>query len=150
MGETLIKKFNERVNAQMTEQKAAAQAAGITAEANLKVEWGAAFEQNKTRVEAAVKTLGLSPEGVAAISAALGPEKAAKEFLKISAATQEAPFVTGSGAGTGVMTPQQAKDTIAAYKNDKEFMARVARGDVESTTKWTKAHQMLSPGMMNI
>lgn len=150
MAENLIKKFNERVSGQMTEAQAARQAAGITAEANLKTEWGAAFEQNKTRVEAAVKTLGLSPEGVAAISAALGPEKAAKEFLKISAATQEAPFVVGTNGGTGVMTPDQAKATISAYKTDKEFMARVARGDTESMAKWTRAHQMLAPGNMNI
>jgi hypothetical protein len=150
MAESLTKAFNAKGMADAQAKEQADQLASQQAETNLRAEWGAAFEQNKTRVEQAIGVLGLTKENMVALRQALGPEGAPKLVLKLAAATQESPFVTGQANSGSIQSPAQAKTSIKEMQQDGEFMMRVANGDMEAKSKWQRAHEMAFPGQMNI
>jgi hypothetical protein len=149
MAEGFVKAFNARAAQADADAKAAAQAASATAEANLKTEWGNAFEQNKARVEQAARVLGIDDKGLLALNRALGPEGAPKLLLKLAAATQEGQFITGQPV-PGVLTPEQAQSQITDLRRDSDFVQRLAKGDHEARQKWSNLHQAAFPGSVQL
>jgi len=59
----------------------------------------------------------------------------------------EPDFQTGTGAPAqgGRMTPEQAKASIAALRQDKEYVAKYMKGDAESRRKMEDLHKMAYP-----
>ena len=131
-GQALAEKWNAYEQAVTTKQ-AEAEAAGRAADVQaLKVEWGAAHDQNLKLAQATRAKLGVSDEQVDKMASVLGLKQTIELFHKLGAKTGEAEFVAGSSAAPGVMTPAQAKAKIAELQADKAWRARYIAGGNKS------------------
>ncbi len=144
--ESFVKDWNAKAAANIAAAQKAANDAATTAEANLKVEWGAAFEKNKNIVEQTAKLLGLTPEQTMTIGRVLGPEKAPKLMLQLSKGVSESSFVGGTPSSDGSMTPEGAGSKIKQLTQDRSFMDRYLSGDKNAFEEMTRAQQQAYQG----
>lgn len=120
-----------------------------TGEANLKIEWGSAFESNQNIAKAGAQAMGLDAKAIDALSGAIGHENTVKLLHKFGSATGEGKFIQGKAAG-GMLAPQAAKDKIKELTNDSVFRQRLVQGDVEANNEWTNLHKMIYQGEINL
>ena len=141
-GEQFIDQWNDLAaqNAAEADQRLDAQIK--EADKNLRVEWGRAYEKNKSIAVQAAKKFGLDENSFSKLQGALGYAEAMKLFQQVGAALGEHNFVDGKAAGSGVMTPDAAKYQINQLTTDPEFQAKFASGNVEAKAKWDKLLEM--------
>lgn len=150
MAEGFAKKANERIQAEMTANLENQKASILQADANLKKEWGMAYEQNLNLAKSGMAALELDAKTVDALEALQGREKLFKTLQKIGAGVGEASFVTGRPAGDGTLAPEQAKNRIKELSSDQNFVQRLMKGDVQAKNEWQRAHEMAAPGETRI
>ena len=143
--ERIVKQWNEYQGNNMKAAKEQAEIAFKNAEQNLKKEWGNAYEQNVNIAKEAVRTLGLDAKGVDAIAATLGHDKTMVLLKNLGSSVGEGRFIQGRSQTT-VMEPTQAQYEIKQLMGDRDFAARLSKGDIEAKGKWEHLHKMAYPG----
>lgn len=111
-------------------------------EANLKKEWGAAFDQKVAAAAKASKQFGIDKEMVIKLEDAMGFDKTMKFLASLGEKVGEDDFV-GAETKNGnfnALTPDAARAKINQLKSDKEFTAKFLSGDVVSRELWEKLH----------
>ena len=146
--EVLAKAWNDRSANIVKAQTDEAQTNFQTQEANLKRDWGQAFDQNVNLAKQACNNLGISKEQVDAIEESLGYEGTMRLLQKLGSATGEARFVTGQTAGGQVMAAEQAKARISELMKDPAFGRRYSSGDQQARKEMESLHRMAYPGEM--
>ncbi len=146
--ERIVKQWNEYQNAQRTAMTEAQKEADRQAEQVLKRDWGQAYEQNTNIAKEAVRTLGLDEKSLNSLSRSLGHDKTMKLLQKLGASVGEGRFVQGGSANT-VLEPSQAQYQIKELMKDRDFAGRLAKGDSEALSKWTRLHEMAAPGQFS-
>lgn len=139
--EGLVKWMNERQQSLVKAHQDAVQTKLTDAQAALKKEWGAAFDQNVNIADQAAIKFGLDENVVQALGRALGPDKTMQLLYSLGRGTGEAQFVTGQTAGGGALAPNEALHQIEELKNDQSFLKRFTSGEAEAVRKWNKLHE---------
>lgn len=148
MGEKIVEFLRGQGEAMNKAQTDQIELQKTNATANLKKEWGAAFEQNKVLADQGAIRLGMSQDEVTALGSALGPDKAMLLLHRLAVSTGEHTFVTGGPANGGVNTPNQAQSRIKELITDKGFQTRLMSGDVSTKKEWQRLHEEAYPGNM--
>ena len=106
------------------EQSEEAQAEAVaSAEAGLKKEWGAAYEQNMAATDAVAAKLGIPDDVLVGLNKAMGGLEATKWVHALNAKIGEDTVDGGEGnVGDGLMTPQTAQTKLNELYGNKEFM----------------------------
>lgn len=94
----------------------------IDAEAALKKEWGAAYDQKVTGINVAAEKLGFSQDQLAGLHAALGPVEAMKFVDSLNTKMGDHDFTEGVPNVSGMKTPEQARQELGELTMTKEFM----------------------------
>lgn len=144
--EIVMQAWNERQTASVTAHQENLKASILQADANLKKEWGMAYEQNLNLAKSGMAALELDAKTVDALEAIQGREKLFKTLQKIGAGVGEASFVSGRPAGDGTLAPEQARNKISELRSDQNFIQRLAKGEVAAKNEWQRAHEMAFPG----
>jgi hypothetical protein len=115
--------------------------------AELKTEWGQAFDQNVELGRRAAHKFGLDEKVVDKLEQVMGFAGVMKLMHTLGSQTgvgREDGFVTGnSGAGFGgIMTPGQAKAAIAARRSDTDFVKRYTAGGASEKAEMDRLHQL--------
>lgn len=126
-----------------------AEVAAKQADAVLKRDWGAAYEQNMNIAKEAARVIGFEQKTVDALHNSLGQAEAMKLFHKLGTQVGEGRFVQGGHTNT-IMEPATAKAEIKNLSADTAFGKRLFSGDVEAKTRWDRLHQMAYPGEMQV
>ena len=143
--EKIVKSWNEYQANAMKTAKEQSELAFKNADQNLRKEWGQAYDQNLNIAKEAVRTLGIGEKEINAMSQALGHDKAMQFFQKMGSSVGEGKFVKG-GNPSSVMEPGQAQYQIKELMKDRDFGARLSKGDAEATGRWNRLHEMAYPG----
>lgn len=143
----------------MVEMSKAAETETITAfntasdneNAQLKKEWGQAYEQEVARGRRFAKEVGLGKPELDAIERVLGTGKTLKMFAKAGAQFSEDKLVGGgNGAQFNALSPEAAMVKIAELKGDKAFMDRLTSANAETkkqaNAEWERLHRFAYPG----
>ncbi len=146
--EVVMQAWNDRQTAQIAANQENQKASILQADANLKKEWGMAYDRNINLAKSGMAALELDAKTVDALEALQGREKLFKTLQKIGAGVGEATFVTGRPAGDGMMAPEQARNRIKELGSDQNFVQRLMKGDVAAKKEWQKAHEMAGGGLM--
>lgn len=101
-------------------------------EANLKREWGAAFDQEVGYAKKAAKNLGLQEGQIDALQASLGFDGLMKMMNSIGKKLGEDQFVSGGASKDGPMTPAGAKARINALRADKDWVQKYLSGNADA------------------
>tara|TARA_Y100000310_G_scaffold277619_1_gene295485 strand:+ start:407 stop:1315 length:909 start_codon:yes stop_codon:yes gene_type:complete len=100
----------------------AATVARNDAEAALKTEWGAAYDNKVKGIDKAAVALGITKENLNGLRTAMGPVAAMKFIDSLNSKIGEHEFTAGDSVNTGVLTPAQAKLKLGELTMNKEFM----------------------------
>lgn len=144
--DSFVDAWNERSKNWQTSETEKAEATYIEQEQSLKRSWGLAYDQNINLAKQGALAIGLSPENVDALEAAMGYEKTMLMLHKLGSATGESKFVSGQSAG-GVMSADAAKAKIQELMGDSAFIRRYSKGDAEARRQMDHLHQAAYPGM---
>ena len=147
--EKLAKEWNAYQANAIKAYKDAAEAKAKDAEAVLKKDWGSAYEQNINIAKEAARTLGMDQKTVDALHASLGQDATMKFFHKMGTAVGEGRFIKGTPTQT-VLDPNSAIQQINALKQDKGFVEKYLRGDVDSVQRMTRLQEMAYPGSIAV
>lgn len=143
-GESLIKAWNQRM-AGAVQAQTSAQSAQIEADGkSLQKEWGAAFEQNATVVDNVAAKFGMSAEQLQGLRDVMGAAGAMKFLHNIGTKMGEHNFVTpdSGNSGFGALTPEAARQQIAALKSDPSFVKNYLAGEIQAKQKMEQLHRM--------
>jgi len=146
-GEDLIKGYVELNTSKETAFNSQIQAKAQEQEANLKKEWGAAFDQNIQVAKKAATQFGLDGKMIDNLESALGYDGVMKFLSTIGSKIGEAGFVDSNSAKGfgGAMTPEQARFEISSLKTDTEFGKKYSSGDVEARRRLDQLHKWAYP-----
>ena len=92
------------------------------ASAELKREWGAAYDMKVAGVDLAAQNLGFSDDHLNALRVALGPVEAMKFVDGLSSKMGDDTFDSGASIIPNHKTPEQAKEELGELTMNKEFM----------------------------
>lgn len=146
-GETLVNRWNEfQTNAQkqMTDSQKAAMETDREA---IRKEWGAATDKNASLVDAAATAFGLDSKMVEKVAGAIGVANTMRFLYRVGSKLGEDNFITGdsSGGKFGPITPGAAKQRIGELMQDKEFVGRYTKGDLQAKEEMMRLHQYATP-----
>lgn len=147
--EKIAGKWNEFIGGANKQGEAAKAEASQAQVAALKLEWGAALEQNTKVAQAGARALGLDAEMIDRMQDAMGYDKVMKAMHNVGVKLSEDSFVSGkasSGMNANVMTPEQAQAEINALRNDPQWIHSWAQGDVEKQNRLKQLNAWLHPG----
>jgi len=115
--------WNEYVGGMQQEQVQVAQQSAQEAEASLRKEWGAAYDQKVRGIDHAAGKLGMTPEQLEGLRNSMGPVAAMKFVDGLAGKLGEDRMDFDGEAGTGALTPNAAMRELQKLGTDKEFMA---------------------------
>lgn len=145
-GQELAKQYNDFVTAQQNEQAEQHNVQTQEQTVKLKKEWGAAYNQNVMKAQAAYRTFGIPDAAVTALEKSMGFDGTMKFMFDIGLRLGEHAFVGGGNSQSfgdnQIFTPSQAKAKIAALKSDTDFSARYLKGDTKAREQLTRLHEM--------
>lgn len=119
----LSEKWNEHLASLNEGHQQQTKAAADKAEADLKAEWGAAYDQKVNGIEEAARRLDMSEADLVGLRSSMGPAAAMKFVDGLASRLGEAVIDTGGQNGTGdVLTPKAAHEELSKLAMDKEFM----------------------------
>jgi hypothetical protein len=148
-GQNIVKEFGAFQAAQSAAEKEAHTTAVQQQTTNLKKEWGAAFQQNLNRAQAAFRRFGIPDKAVDSLEKSIGFDGVMKLMHKLGTSIGEHGYVGGDqnqSFGEGeILTPEQAKARIDSLKKDQEFTKKYLGGDVKAKAQMTRLHQMAYP-----
>jgi hypothetical protein len=146
-GKGLADKWNGYVESQVRTSQEQTAATFKEQDAALKMTWGQAYQQNLNQAQAAVRGLGVTPEQVDHLAAAMGHKATMEFFQKIGSRMSESEFASGETRQPfgAAMTPDQAKLEIKDLMKDGDFVEKIRRGDKEAQERWTRLHGFANP-----
>lgn len=146
-GEALSAWWNESAGAQTAATQAAKASAFQADDAALKTAWGAAYQQNLTAAQTAVRGLGLDNATIDKLADAMGHKATMEFFQKIGSKVGESDFVTGDKLENfgSALTPGQAKAKISDLMRDKNFTARYLSRDADAKAEMERLHKFAYP-----
>jgi hypothetical protein len=119
----ISEKWNAYVGGMQGQASEAEAARGDEAEAALRREWGAAYDQKVAQVDNAAVKLGMNEEQLAGLRSSMGPADAMKFVANLAEQMGEASFDNdGVSENNNMMTPARAQEELAKLNMDKEFM----------------------------
>jgi hypothetical protein len=149
-GQELVKQFNA-YNEQLTANDGAAYSDQVKGQVDtMKKEWGAAFNQNVARAQAAYRQLGVPDKAIDALEREIGFDGVMRMFHGFGSKIGEHSFVGSDGGSQGfgeghIFTPEQANARIKALKQDGEWAARYIKGDVKARQEMDRLMKMANP-----
>lgn len=144
--DSLLNSYNEKVKADIQASIDSRKNAISQAEAKLKAEWGAQYDQNVNLAKQGAKILGLDQKTLDIMEAMQGRDSLFKNLQKIGVAVGESNFVDGKTAAPATMTEQEAQAELKKLINDKEFSKKVNAGDRQALEEWNRINQLAAPG----
>lgn len=145
----LVKQFNEFNDKMAADGKAEHTAKVQQQVGNLQKEWGAAYNQNVARAQAAYRQFGIPDAAIDSLEQSIGFDGVMKLFHKLGAQVGEHSFVSGDGGqgfGEGtILTPEQANARIKALKQDKGWADRYLKGGVKERQEMERLMQQANP-----
>ena len=131
------KELAARVAAVNAEEAARVKAENTVQEADLKRNWGSAYEGNLFVAQKAFEKLGFTPEMVVAMQTQVGFKQVMETFLNIGQKIGEDKYVQApAGGAPGRYTQEQAKAWLVEKKGDTEWGKRLIAGDSEVVREW--------------
>jgi hypothetical protein len=108
--------------------------------AELKKEWGRAYDANIDAGKRAVAALGYDADKLSALEAKLGTGEMMTLFATLGSKMGEASFEGGerSGSSSFSITPGEAKQQITDLKTNKDFMDKYLSGDKDAVAKMAR------------
>lgn len=97
------------------------QTTAADAEAQLRKEWGAAYELKAAQIDVAANKLGFTDEHLAGLRQAMGPVDALKFVDSLNSKMGDHDFDNGETVQPGHLTPEQAKTQLGELSMNKEF-----------------------------
>jgi hypothetical protein len=148
-GQELVKQFNAYNEHLETEAKAAHTTQVQAQVGVLRKEWGAAFDQNVARAQAAYRQFGIPDKAIDSLEREIGFDGVMRMFHKLGTQVGEHEFITGnttSSLGDGIsLTPEQANARINALKRDADWSARYLKGDVKARQEMERLMKFANP-----
>jgi hypothetical protein len=142
----ITNKWNEYIQGFQSGEAESKAAAMKDQEANLRNEWGSAYDKYDSIAANAINSLGLKDTQLAAIRDSLGFDGAMKLFASIGEKIGEAEYVTGESRGSnGPMTPNQAVSKISQLQQDKEWVSKYLAGNSEAKAEMQRLMRMAYP-----
>ena len=92
------------------------------AEAQLRTEWGAAFDLKVAGIDVAAHKLGMSDDQLNGLRESMGPVEAMKFVDGLNTKMGDHSFESGESVTPGHKTPEQAKQELGELTMNKEFM----------------------------
>jgi hypothetical protein len=141
-----------KVSGALTEFAKAQETAATTARtekeaadvAQLRKDWGPAFDEHANLVDAAAQKFGMKEEQLAALKAAMGPAGAMKFLHGLGTKLGvEGDFVSGGKGGPVPLTMEQARASITNLRRDRDFAARFNSPDVSVRSEARKDMERL-------
>lgn len=116
-------------------------------EAELKREWGSAYDQNVIAAKGAAAQLGLDAQKIDALERVLGFDGLMKMMADVGSKIGEDKFVSGQSQapGFGAMTPAQAKAKIDALGADQGWVAKYLAGNAEARAEMERLQKFAYP-----
>lgn len=147
MAAKIAEKYQAFVQNFQEQQAATKQAKAGQEAATLKLEWGAAQEQNLRIAQKATMALGIDGEMIDKLEDAMGYAGVMKFFHGIGSKMGESDFVSGDTTNgfKGAMSPEQALAEINALKADKGFAKKYNEGDKEARARMSQLHKWAYP-----
>lgn len=109
----------------------------------LGIKWGSNVEANLMIARQTAKTLGVTPEQIAAAEKVLGYSNIMEMFRNIGTKIGEDSFVKNpSPGGSGVMSKDQAAAQLAERQNDQEWVGKLLAGDPTVTKEFHNLTQI--------
>ena len=145
-GEKLAAKWNEYVNNQKNQSIESKNQNIAAQEAELKKEWGMAFDKNMSTARAAAREFGIENETIDKLEEVMGFAGVIKFMHNVGSKLGEHGFVSSqSQQGFGVMSPEAARSRINLLKSDPEFGKRFMNGEMTAKEEMARLHQMAYP-----
>lgn len=142
----LSKRWNEYVAQTQQQQQEQMAAASRQQDANLRSEWGQAYEQEIGVAKHAAKALGMSAEMIDKLQNSLGYDGVMKLMNNIGKRIGEDKFASGEASGGGAMTPAGAKARIQQLQQDREWTNKYLAGNVQARAEMERLMQFAYPG----
>ena len=115
-------KWNDHVGSLQQDGEAQNTQTAQDAEAELKREWGAAYDQKVVGINQAATALNMTEEHLAGLRSAMGPAAAMRFVDGLAGKMGEAPNDTGGFSEGVALTPSSAASELSKLSLDKEFM----------------------------
>lgn len=115
-------KWNEHVGSMQTAAVDQNAQSAASAEAELRREWGTAYDQKVNGINEAAAALNLSQENLEGLRSSMGPSAAMKFVDGLAGKLGESPMDTGGANMGGALTPASAQIELGKLSMDKEFM----------------------------
>ena len=124
--------YNEQAAGQMGASQQA-QAAKVEQDMQaLKSEWGQAWDENVELGRRAARQFGLDTEKLGAMENALGTGELLKFMARIGRGLTEHTFEGGRSTNSFGMTPDAAKQRIAALREDRDWSSKYLSGNADA------------------
>lgn len=148
-GQELVKQFNE-FNERLEGDANAQHTAKVQEQVGvLRKEWGAAYNQNVARAQAAYRQFGIPDAAIDSLERSIGFDGVIKMFHKLGTQVGEQEFIGGDGNssfGDNIqLTPEQANARIKALKQDADWSARYLKGEVKAKQEMERLMKMANP-----
>jgi len=114
-------------------------------DAELRKEWGQAYDQEIGSAKNAAAALGIKPEEIDKLEQSLGFAGLMKVMANIGKRIGEDTFVSGGGSNTGAMTPAGAKARVQQLQGDKEWTAKYLSGNIEARAEMERLMRFAYP-----
>tara|TARA_B100000809_G_scaffold205492_1_gene207236 strand:+ start:5042 stop:5902 length:861 start_codon:yes stop_codon:yes gene_type:complete len=143
-------KYNGRVGELAAEQQQQADEVAQNEEAQLRKEWGPAWEENIAAAQRFRQRFGVDTETIDKLEQALGLRGVLELTAQIGRGLGEhaSPQSQGEDSGDGLpfgMTPGAAKAKIGDLMLDKEFMSQYSEGNKQAGERMTRLHAIAYP-----
>jgi len=116
-------------------------------DSEIKMLWGAAYNQNLAQAQAAARGLALDGQTIDKLSEALGHKGTMQLLQRIGSRMSEDRFVASDSPGgfSNALTPGQAKAQIQSLMSDRDFTTRYLAGNAEAKAKMEALHKFAFP-----
>ena len=94
----------------------------VEAEAQLRKDWGAAYDLKAAQIDIAASKLGFTDEHLSGLRSAMGPVEALKFVDGLNSKMGDHDFDNGEVMQPGHLTPDQAETELSELSMNKEFM----------------------------
>lgn len=105
-------------------------------------EWGAQAIRNKEVARRAAAEFGVKPDVLDKMERAVGTKDLLKLFHAIGEKLVEPALIRGETKDFRTIGPANAKEEIKALREDREFGAKLAKGDKDALEKWNRLHKL--------
>ena len=143
--EALSSWWNEQQQALVTGQQTQSQEKTVQDMTALKSEWGQAYDENINLGQRAVREFGLDQAKLEGLEQAWGTKGMLEFMAKIGRGLTEHTFEGGKTTQGFGMTPEAAKDRIAALRNDSEWASKYMNGNADAQAELKKLMAVAYP-----